>query len=170
MSNDILHLLLLHFNSLTGPEIVLFFPEDISDNICNKVRSIFDLDIDEHFFEITIKKDNIKITNLFLEIPSDWGRGNIEMIMLSVITDDTYNTTLFQEILMEYGNKIKGNPSIYKAFYHKTDPGIDNNEIKKQKTQLRSLMVECFENLKSRKDYPDLKAGKIVKKFKKLSW
>ncbi|TFG27701.1 MAG: hypothetical protein EU532_06835 [Promethearchaeota archaeon] len=170
MSSSILHLLLLHFNSWTGPEIVFSFPEVISENISNKVRNIFDLDIEEHFFEITIRKENIKITNLFLEIPSEWGRGNVEMVMLSVITDENYNTRAFQDILMEYAIKIKGNSNIYKAFYHNADIDVDHKDTEVQKAELKQILVHCFEDLKTRTISPDLKGGEIVKKFKKLSW
>ncbi|MFX1340808.1 MAG: hypothetical protein ACFFDK_19515 [Promethearchaeota archaeon] len=170
MSSEILHLLLLHFNSWTGPEIVSSFPEIIPEKISNKVRSIFDLDIEEHFFEITIRKENIKITNLFLEIPSEWGRGNVEMVMLSVITDEAYNTRAFQDILMEYATRIKGNPKIYKGFYHNSDIDVDHNETEVQKAELKHILMECFEDLKTRTISPDLKGGEIVKKFKKLSW
>ena len=170
MSNDTLHLLFLHFNSWTGPEIMFSFPEIISEKIGSKVRSIFDLDIEEHFFEITIRKENIKITNLLLEIPSDWGRGNVEMVMLSVITDEKYNTRSFQDILMEYAIKIKGNPNSYKAFYDNADIDVDHNETEAQKTELKQILLQCFEDLKTRTISPDLKGGEIVKKFKKLSW
>ncbi len=170
MSIDTLDLLLLHFNSWTGPEIVFSFPEVIPEKIGSKVRRIFDLDIEEHFFEITIRKENIKITNLFIEIPSVWGRGKVEMVMLSVITDENYNTRTFQDILMEYALKIKRTPNVYKVFYQNTDIDLNHTEIQAKKAELKQILLKCFEDLKTRKLSPDLKEGEIVKKFKKLSW
>ncbi len=166
MNNETFHLIFLHFNNILGPDII-FSSGEITENIRDKVRNIFSLNIDEHFFEITIKKENVKITNVFLEIPSTWGRGKVEMAMLSVITDENYDSALFQDLLLDYSEKIKSTQDIYKAFYE--EEGINSKEIKIKKEELRELLLECFENLKNT-SVSEVEGGKLVQKFKKLSW
>lgn len=165
MNKETFHLIFLHFNNILGPEIIFSSPGEIPENIREKARNIFSLNIDEHFFEITI--ENVKITNVFLEIPSTWGRGKVEMAMLSVITDENYDSALFQDLLLDYSEKIKSIQDIYKAFYE--DEGINSKEIKIKKEELKELLLECFENLKNT-SVSEVEGGKLVQKFKKLSW
>jgi len=159
----------MHFNSLFGPEVFFAFPEEVPDNIRNKIQKIFDLEVLDQFFEITIKKENIKITNMYLEIPSNWARGGVEMIMLSVLTADNVDNTLFHSILSDFTQKIKSNPNIFKCFYEKDKAHCDDNEIITKREELREITSECFENLKETTK-PDYEGKPIIKKFKKLSW
>jgi translation elongation factor EF-4 len=169
MNSKTLHFLILHFNKLTGPEIIFSLPEDIPESIGNRLRGIFDLNLDDQFLEITIKKENIKITNMYFEIASDWGRGNVEMVMLSVITDENYDNGIFQNVLLDFSNKLKNIKDIYQAFYYNIDDYSRLDEIKRKRAELKELVIECFENLKS-KSTADIEEEKIIKKFKKLSW
>lgn len=169
MQEQSMHLLLMHFNSLFGPEVFFAFPEEVPDSISSKIQKIFDLEVLDQFFEITIKKENIKITNMYLEIPSNWARGRVEMIMLSVLTGDMVDNTLFHSILTDFSQKIKSTPNIFKCFYEKDNAHSDDNEIIIKREELREIVSECFEDLKktTKKDYE----GKpIIKKFKKLKW
>ncbi len=165
MNKETFHLIFLHFNNILGPDIIFSSPGEIPENIRDKVRNIFSLNIEEHFFEITI--ENVKITNVFLEIPSPWGRGKIEMAMISVITETDYDSALFQDLLLDYSEKVKSTQDIYKAFYE--EEGINSNEIRMKKAELRELLLECFENLKNT-SVLEVEGGKLIQKFKKLSW
>ena len=169
MSEEDIHLLLLYFNSVLGPEIIFTFPGKISEEIGKRIRSFFDLNIDDQFFEITIKKANIKITNILFEIPSQWGRGDVELVMLSLVTDENDDTKVFQEVLMDYSYKIKTSPDIYKAFYDQSQIDGDIILMNRKKAELKELLLECFENLVSRR-ISGMEGGKIVQKFKRLSW
>lgn len=160
-------MLFLHFNCWTGPEIFISLPDEIPEKISKKVRKIFDIDISEDFFEIMISQDNIKITNMYLEIPSPWGRGNVEMTMLSVITDKDYDNEYFHEILNEYSHKIISMENIYKSFYEDHPDHYYNKEILPKKEELNQILLECFEHLKSKSE---IEGGKIIQKFKRLQW
>ena len=169
MHEQLMHLLLMHFNSLFGPEVFFAFPEEVPETISTKIQKIFELEVLDQFFEITIKKENIKITNMYLEIPSSWARGGVEMIMLSVLTGDKVENTLFHSILSDFSQKIKSNPNMFKSFYAKSNSHFDDNEIITKREELREILSECFENLKVTTK-PDYDGKPIIKKFKKLSW
>ena len=169
MQEQTMHLLLMHFNSLFGPEVFFAFPEEVPDNISTKIQKIFELEVLDQFFEITIKKENIKITNMYLEIPSKWARGGVEMIMLSVLTGENVDNTLFHSILSDFAQKLKSNPNIFKSFYRKNDTHSDDSEIIMKIEELREILSECFENLKLTTK-PDFEGKPIIEKFKKLKW
>lgn len=164
-----MHFLLLHFNSLFGPEVFLSLPDDIPGNLSNKIQKIFDLEVLDNFFEITIKKENIKITNMYLELSSQWARGGVEMIMLSVLTGEEVDNTLFHDILNEYAHKLKNIPNISKSFYESDKVHSDDNEIKIKKEELREILLECYNHLKTTTK-PDYDGKPIIKKFKQLHW
>ena len=54
-----MHLLLLHFNSLFGPEVFFSLPDDVPGSLSHKIQKIFDLEVLDKFFEITIKMDEV---------------------------------------------------------------------------------------------------------------
>jgi hypothetical protein len=169
MNSESFQLLLSYFDGVIGPEILFSFPEDISENISTKIKSVFDLDIEDQFFELSITKENLKITNIFLEIPSQWGRGNVETAMLTLVTGIDYDSRSFQEILMNYSSKIKATQDIYKAFYEHTSTYKGDNEINTKREELQNILIDCCNNLKNRTTSGD-EEGKIVQKFKKLNW
>ncbi len=169
MHSESFHLLLSYFDTVIGPEIIFSFPENISESITSKIKSVFDLDIEDQFFELTITKENLKITNIFLEIPSQWGRGNVESAMLTLVTGIDYDSRSFQEILLDYSSKIKATQDIYKAFYEHTSTYKDDNEINTKREELQNILRDCCNNLKNMTSSGN-EEGKIVQKFKKLNW
>jgi len=89
--------------------------------------------------------------------------------MLSLVTDENDDTKVFQEVLMDYSYKIKTSHDIYKAFYDQSQIDGDIILMNRKKTELKELLLECFENLVSRR-ISGMEGGKIVQKFKRLSW
>jgi small GTP-binding protein len=60
---------------------------------------------------------DLKIANYLFEISSNWARGKIETIMISIVVDPLQNADSFRNLLDQYAKKIKANPNVYKAFY-----------------------------------------------------
>jgi hypothetical protein len=162
-------LALLYFHPIRGPEVFFSYPEDVSDKIRAQMRGFFDLDMSDKFFEVTLIEENTKITNLYFEITSCLARGNMEMVMLSVITDKDYQSELFYESLKDYSSRIASAINIYKAFYTEGFLKQNDLEVEEKGEELNSLLTECFNDLES-KVKQKLEGGAIVKKFKKFKW
>lgn len=164
-----MQLALLYFNTVIGPEIYFSHPGSILEKLGKKMLGFFDLDMSDKFFEVSLIEDDIKFTNLYFEITSCWARGNIEMLMLSVITDKNYKSELFYDTLKDYSIKIMSIVNLYKAFYTKGYIKENDPEIDLKSRELHEILVECYENLGDRlKDR--IGDEKIIKKFKKFKW
>ena len=116
-----MHLVLTYFDRLRGPSIFLSYPEiEIEEDTINKLIKFFDLDINETFFEIVLINKNKKIINLYIEIPSEWARGNKEMLMVTIIFDQQTTKEIednISSLCMEFSEKLQSNEEIFTAFY-----------------------------------------------------
>ena len=112
-------LVLTHFNQIRGPEIIYSFPEAIPDDISERMKKYFDINVDETFFEINLVKENLILVNMYFEIPSDLARGGYEMTMLSVITDKEHKSKEFHDILKEWSYRSPSHlPWVLKSHQH----------------------------------------------------
>ncbi len=162
-----MHLLLMYFNSLKGPEVLYSVPDDLPKPIKKKMQKFFDIDIQNNFFEITILKENIKIISMVMEIPSMWARGHVETAMLSIIAEQELKSELFQDGLKNYTQKLLAVENLYKGFYlgekSRNDP-----EIETKYKELTSLLSECYDHLQSVLNGNG--NAQIVKNFQKFKW
>ena len=144
-----MHLVLTFFHRIQGPSIYLSYPDaKLEEDIINKLMKFFDLDISETFFEIILINRKKRILNLYFEIPSEWARGKIEMVMLSLIMDIKFNSRLTWTFLLESSRKIISTPAIFKAFYKNDDFRDDNDiEIDLAYETIKNLLLECLSGL-----------------------
>lgn len=157
-------LVLTYFNQIKGPEIIFSFPEEVPDDLGQRMKRYFDINTDETFFEINLVKENLILVNMYFEVPSNLARGGAEMIMLSVITDKEHKTEQFHEILKECSIKIVDTDGIAKCFYAEC-----GEESLEKKECLKEHLMNCLTRLRS-EITPNESDKKIIKKFKKLSW
>ena len=144
-----MQVVLTFFHRIQGPSIYLSYPEaKLDEDIINKLMKFFDLDISETFFEIVLINRKKRILNLYFEIPSEWARGKIEMVMLSLIMDIKFNSRLTWTFLLESSRKILSTPAIFKAFY-KDDDFRDHNDIEIDLAYetIKNLLFECLSGL-----------------------
>ncbi len=97
-----MQLVLMYFDTVMGPEIWFSYPDSVLERVSKKMEGFFDLDMRDNFFEVSLIEENIKITNLFFEIPSSWARGNVEMLMLSIVSGKDYSRELSYKVLKDY--------------------------------------------------------------------
>lgn len=147
-----MHLVLTYFHRVKGPSIYLSYPDaKLEKDIINKLIRFYDLDIDETFFEIVLINKKKKILNLYFEIPSDWARGNRELVMLSLIMKMEYDSRLTYAFLVETSRIILSTPKIFKAFYKNDDFRDDNDiEIDVSYETIKNILFESLSNLINR--------------------
>ncbi len=158
----------MYFNSLKGPEVLYSVPDDVPKPIRKKMQKFFDIDVQDNFFEIKILKENIKIINMIIEIPSEWARGHIEMAMLSIIAEQDLKSELFHDILKGYSQKLLSTENIYKGFYKGEERARNDAEIEGKYKILIQLLSECYEQLQALLNGDG--NAQIVKKFEKFKW
>jgi len=145
-----MNLVLTYFHRIKGPSIYLSFPDanaKLEEDIIQKLMKFFDLDINETFFEIVLINKKKRILNLYFEIPSEWARGKIEMVMLSLIMDIKFNSRLTWSFILDSSHKIISTPAIYKAFYKDDDFHDNDIEIDVAYETIRRLIKEALDGL-----------------------
>ncbi|MFX1339755.1 MAG: hypothetical protein ACFFDK_14175 [Promethearchaeota archaeon] len=152
---------LSYFDVIKGPSIFLSFPEKVPSKIKNTIKGLFDLEAEDPFFEFILKDDNLKITNINFMIPSLWARGNHEMVMLSVITEISFNNEKLYDLLKEAAERIANRTNIFKSLYIADDS--KDTEIFQKYEELKKIFLEFnnkFEKLRKEISILELVASK----------
>ncbi len=141
-STPTLNLVLTYFHAFYGPKVLISHPERVPDDIKKVISGFFfNLDMNNPFFEVTLVEEDLKITNLYFEIPSVWARGNREMVMISVITKKNFKSEFFYDLLTEYSEKIKSSINMYKSLYAQ-DQQKQDKEVEVKYQELHKLFDE----------------------------
>ena len=73
------------------------YPESVlEDDLSIRIANIMDQTFNEGFF--THSFENLYSMNYYFEIPSEWARGNKEMLMVSVIFDQQTTVEIEQKV------------------------------------------------------------------------
>ncbi|MFX0008066.1 MAG: hypothetical protein ACFFA7_03585 [Promethearchaeota archaeon] len=143
-----IHLVLTFFHQINGPSVLLSYPDEkLEENLINKLKKFFDLDIDETFFEIILITKKKKIINFSFEIPSEWARGKKEFVMLSLIMKREYKSEDLYAFLVDSCYKIINTKNVYKALYKNSDFHYNDIEIDLNFEIIRKILFNCLNNL-----------------------
>ena len=141
-------LILTYFHTILGPKITHVLRLDESTkpfklpvDLEEQVKLLFDSKIDEGFFSFGFKK--YLTANYYFQIPSDWARGNQEMLSLSILTD-TKKPGMYKTPLKEGAARFKATPDIYKGFYAKRRDEVE--EIKKNQEEIKNILIKICQD------------------------
>lgn len=130
----------LYFHRKIGPLVFYSYPleldvfdKHLSKHIINLMDETISYGLETRSFE------KLRSMNFYFEIPSDWARGNKEMLMVSVILDSSdpskYQiseiTDKISALLVEFTEKFKSDDSIFTAFYFKQLKSFEYKDKKK---------------------------------------
>jgi hypothetical protein len=131
--------------------VLLSYPEEkLEENLINKLKKFFDLEIDETFFEIVLITKKKRIVNFHFEIPSEWARGKKEFAMLSLIMKIEYNSEDLYAFLVDSSHKILKTENVYKVFYKDDDFYFNDIQIDLAYEIIRKILFDCLASLISR--------------------
>ena len=143
-----MHLVLSYFDGIQGPSVLLSYPDEkLEENLINKLKKFFDLEIDETFFEIVLITKKKKIVNFNFEIPSEWARGKKEFAMLSLIMKIEYKSEDLYAFLVDSSYKILKTENVYKAFYRFDEFRDYDIEIDLNYELIRKILFNCLQSL-----------------------
>lgn len=110
---------LSYFHRKIGPLVFYSYPENMLDEqLSARIANIMDQTVSEGFFTHSFEQNSSN--NYYFEIPSDWARGNKEMLMVSIIFEHQINSEIEQNVNVlctEFLEKLLSNEEIYTAFY-----------------------------------------------------
>lgn len=143
-----MHLVLTYFHKIRGPEILVSYPDaNLEIDIMDKLVRFFDLDINETFFEIILINKHKRIINLYFEIPSEWARGKKELVMLSLIMKDSYDSKLIYSFLVDAAHKILHTERIFKGFYKDSNFHDNDIEVDLGYETIKKILINCLSSL-----------------------
>jgi len=138
-------LVLSYFDIYSGPRIFLKAPETLKEKFLEKIpqlMTIYETGFFVHIF------DDFKSANLIFEIPSEYSRGNQEILLLSIIIkEEKYdlNVVLSRELMEEFAKEIKEIDKAYKAFYYESD--VFEFDVKIYE-KIRTIFLNFYKNYK----------------------
>ena len=146
------YLILSHFHMIIGPRPLLVLPSKVNTIIDietqNKVARQLDFIQERQFFIQSM--ENYEIANFYFEIPSQWSRGNKEMLLLSFLKQqESRNLSSMLEPLMNLSKEILKINNVYKAFYFDDSSKKDENKY----LAYQSVNVACKQFLQ---DLPEV--------------
>jgi len=110
---------LSYFHRKIGPLVFYSYPENmLNEHLSTRIANIMDQTVSEGFFTHSFEQ-NIS-NNYYFEIPSDWARGNKDMLMVSIIFEQQINSEIEQNVNIlctEFIEKILSYEEIFTAFY-----------------------------------------------------
>jgi len=171
--SEIKKIFICYFNNIRGPLLLPFSSPVLGEQ--ESQRILGNLEKSEGFFEIKFG-ENRYLLNIF-EVPSDWGRGNVELFMIGVKTIPEDEITEFSEDLKqtisEFISNMKRDPNFYKVcYYERMNEDMyspHSGEINQEYLKLHNKILELEENLYSKKGIKIPKNHKLFHSSLKLN-
>jgi len=153
---------LSYFDSILGPQTLCTVPstpkeKDIGE-YTNTLLSISDF-IDLKFF-VYVSSERLKTSNIYTCIPSEWARGKLEMLLISIIlVDEEFNRLyVFEDLLEKMVAEINKLDKAYMGFYSKYRDKTNIKAIDNKKEELigilEGLLPDINEILEEAKKIP----------------
>lgn len=139
-----MYLILTYFDRQLGPRYFLTSHPSLADDIQSLVLNLMDI-IQEHgFFEYGVEDQDHYLANYIFQIPSEWARGKVERIMITIVLDPMQKPKAFKKVLEKFVDDVKKSKDIYKGFYVK-DRGNDIDVVSNHKL-IENFFNELIEN------------------------
>lgn len=153
---------LSYFDTIMGPQTLCTIPsapdeEDINE-YTNSLLNISEF-IDLKFF-VYVSSSHFKTSNIYTKIPSEWARGKVEMLLISIILlDEDFNRLfVFEEVLEKIIKALEHLDNAYMAFYTRETQRAEINEIISKKNEiielLKGFLPEIHEIIETAKRIP----------------
>ncbi len=137
-----MHVALLYFDTLLGPELLQSVPEALSEKISSAVKKLMDASAKGELYEYSFMAEHVKVIHHPFEIPSPWARGQVETIMVSILVEENLKGEIFKEPLLAFAKNLLANKDSYLAFYPRK---IDEDpKVKKMTAEVHALLEKTF--------------------------
>ena len=138
-----------YFHRKIGPLVWYSYPEEaLNEEEKGHLADIMDQAYEEGFF--MHKFGMLTSMNYYFEIPSEWARGNKELLMISLVLDSVPQLGFekpIQSWAESFANRLKDKKEIYKAFYNTDDSQVsieDHQDLKVFSKNIRFWLKELY--------------------------
>jgi uncharacterized protein (DUF2132 family) len=140
---------LSYFHRKMGPMVYYYYPQDsLRESEKIRIADFMDSAFEEGFFSHTF--DNLISMNYYFEIFSEYARGMKEMLMISVVFDESVPSDVEYEVLaqcIDFAKKLRDHQHIFKAFYTEEDLQYyqrDPDNVKKYSELIKVWIDEFY--------------------------
>jgi len=166
-------ILLIYFDRTLGPRVFLTSPNDLVQNLekqnLDKIKSLLDSG-EEGFFSHYFSQQ-LKTANWIFKIKSDWARGRLELLMITIIApEEEPDFSYYEELLSKFVRKIKGTSGIFKGLYIDSQIDGEMKQIQKHYQILKEEVDNSYKivSVKTIETEGDLISLKSLKKQRKI--
>ena len=149
-------LVLSYFDIRFGPVLFFTTPESVPESAKNKILDFMNVTTKEDIFEVKMKEENLKLINYLFHIHSQWTRGTVEQLMLTIIVDKNYKSDMFEILLEETVKEFKSTDNMYKAFYIQDEKREDHGAIDTKFEELQEILTNSLNKLNNILKNPDI--------------
>lgn len=121
-----MHLILSYFDGIQGPTYLLTSNPALAKMVEPTILNLMDV-MQDCFFQYSSEETDLYLANYKFSIPSEWARGKIEHLMITVVIDPLTDPKSFKRLLERFVQKINATPNAFKGIYIKSarnDPEI----------------------------------------------
>ncbi|MFW9873108.1 MAG: hypothetical protein ACFFG0_08415 [Candidatus Thorarchaeota archaeon] len=138
-----------YFHTRIGTLIFYSFPETpLGKEVSDRLYDIMTQQKEEEFFIHSF--ENLKILNYYFQLPSEWARGNREMVMISIIIKHQISPEIEESILSlckKFTAQMQSKENIYTGFYtyelNKHDD-VDKERIIENESLIKELVKDLY--------------------------
>lgn len=149
-------IVLSYFDIRFGPLLFYSAPESVPKSVENKILDFMNISTKDDVFDVKMKEENLKLINKLFHIPSQWTRGTVEQLMLTIIVDKNYSSDMFDILIEETFNEIKSTDNMYKAFYIEDEERDDHTAINAKYEELKEVLTNSLEKLNNILKNPEI--------------
>lgn len=152
---------LSYFDTIVGPQTLVRIPDTQEKNVEEATSTLLNISefIDLKFF-VYVSSERLKTSNIYTVLPSEYARGKLEMVLISIILiDEVFNRLyVFEEVLEKIVESLNKIDRAYMGFYSKyrDNPNIEAIDTKKNEIvhTLESFLPEIGKILEEEKKIP----------------
>ncbi|TFF95475.1 MAG: hypothetical protein EU544_02660 [Promethearchaeota archaeon] len=166
-------LLLLYFDRIIGPKVLLQEPDNLVDDLgedyLEQIKGLLDssdLGFFTHYFS-----PELNTANYIFDLNSLWARGRAELIMVTaIISEDEPDIESYRRIMEKFVKKLQEYPNLFKAVYinrgtEEERQNIEENYeiLKKEVTNLyKILSIKRIETEGHLYSFPKIREDRII--------
>ncbi|MFX1574248.1 MAG: hypothetical protein ACFFB0_16010 [Promethearchaeota archaeon] len=143
------NVILSYFHTKIGPSIFYSFPKSqVDKEIADRIFDLMNQPKKEEY--LTQSFENLKLINYYFQIYSDWARGFVEMLMLSIMTTLEISPEIEETIsylAKKFSEKMQANEDIFTGFHIKEIKKYDESDkerIKENDTLIKDWIQDLY--------------------------
>jgi hypothetical protein len=139
-----------YFDKNIGPVKFFSFPDENPKNATERIVEFMNLDFGDFCFEISLPELELKTVNTYLNFPTVYARGHMEVALLTFLVERNSPPDYFYPLLKSTKQTLLSNPNMYKSFHINNEKWSNDPEVPVYYQTMKSLMIDTYNKLEQR--------------------